>query len=198
MRRTASASSVNKAQAPQRSAVQPQQTAAAPPKQQQQKQVTPVPVPVQPALVAAAAPTAARNPTPVPAPAPAAVQAPVQTSMPAAASSISTQAQVETKPAAMDNDIFRVGEIVWYKNNNAWRLGIVIASNPPDALGPSQPRYLIKPLAHSAMQLENVFKAELDMRPYLAFSVPPGMLPMLAGHLFACFSNATIVLRVYK
>ncbi|KAI4603021.1 hypothetical protein KJ359_005811 [Pestalotiopsis sp. 9143b] len=181
MRRTASASSVSKAQAPQRSAAQPQQTAAAQPKQQQQKHVTPVPVPVQPAAVAAAAATAARNPTPVPAPAPAPIQAPIQTSMPAAVSSTSTQAQVETKPAALDNDIFRVGEIVWYKNNNAWRLGIVIASNPPDALGPSQPRYLIKPLAHSAMQLENVFKAELDMRPYLAFSVPPVNMGELGG-----------------
>lgn len=32
----------------------------------------------------------------------------------------------------------------------------------------------IKPLAHAALPLDAVLKVEADMRPFLAFSVPPG------------------------
>ncbi|ETS82374.1 hypothetical protein PFICI_04250 [Pestalotiopsis fici W106-1] len=178
MRRSASASSVNKSQALPRAAVQPQPAAV--PHQQQQQQQQPIPVPV-PAAPAAAVSTAAPAPTPVPAPTPSHMQTPVHIPVNAASSSNLTQIQTEARPSPEEIVIFREGEIVWYKNNNAWRLGVVLEIVPPNGAGNDQPKCLIKPLAHSAIQLENVLKTEPDMRPYLAFSVPPVNMREIQG-----------------
>ncbi|KAI0132095.1 hypothetical protein BJ170DRAFT_718005 [Xylariales sp. AK1849] len=83
------------------------------------------------------------------------------------------QAQPTPTSQSAEAVIFREGEIVWYKNNNAWRIGIVLKAVPADTAVPTPSKCLIKPLAHAFLQLENVLKADNDMRPFLAFSVPP-------------------------
>lgn len=70
--------------------------------------------------------------------------------------------------------IFRVGEAVWYKNNNAWRLGIVLKTVAADIATGTPSKSLVKPLAHAFIQVDTVLKTEVDMRPFLTFSVPAG------------------------
>ncbi|KAI8629463.1 hypothetical protein F5Y19DRAFT_475447 [Xylariaceae sp. FL1651] len=61
------------------------------------------------------------------------------------------------------NDLFRAGEVVWYKNNNSWRVGMIATINP--ALS-------IIPFGHPLYQTQEVNKEEADLRPFLAFSIP--------------------------
>ncbi|ORY62898.1 uncharacterized protein BCR38DRAFT_217095 [Pseudomassariella vexata] len=69
--------------------------------------------------------------------------------------------------------IFREGEVVWFKNNNAWRIGMALQTLPAEPGNSSASRCIIKPLAHAYFHNENAIKNETDMRPFLAFSVPP-------------------------
>ncbi|KAH7031253.1 uncharacterized protein B0I36DRAFT_362971 [Microdochium trichocladiopsis] len=66
-----------------------------------------------------------------------------------------------------ENVLFRDGEVVWFKNGPSWRLGIILQTTPTLPV-----RCLVKPLAHSALQIPAAPKAEDEMRPFLAFSVP--------------------------
>ncbi|KAI1351417.1 hypothetical protein F5Y01DRAFT_125925 [Xylaria sp. FL0043] len=67
-------------------------------------------------------------------------------------------------PIAHDHDaLFRAGEIVWFKNNNSWRVGMTITSNPSLS---------IIPLTHPLYRTQAVIKEEADIRPFLAFSIP--------------------------
>lgn len=66
-----------------------------------------------------------------------------------------------------ENLLFRDGEVVWFKNGPSWRLGMILQTTPQQPL-----RCLVKPLAHSALQIPAAPKAEDEMRPFLAFSVP--------------------------
>ena len=61
--------------------------------------------------------------------------------------------------------LFRTGELVWFQNGNTWRLGIVASAQ---ARG-----YELLPIGHSMVPQSNVAKLDGDMRPFLAFSVPP-------------------------
>ncbi|KAF3005467.1 hypothetical protein E8E14_007832 [Neopestalotiopsis sp. 37M] len=112
---------------------------------------------------------------------PSPMQDPIHAPVAAAGPSQQTQVQAEVRPVAEEIVIFREGEIVWYKNNNAWRLGVVLKIAPTDGVSDDQPKCLIKPLAHAAIQLDNVLKTEADMRPYLAFSVPPVNMREIQG-----------------
>ncbi|KAI1119609.1 hypothetical protein F5Y14DRAFT_446143 [Nemania sp. NC0429] len=73
-------------------------------------------------------------------------------------------------PIAHDhNALFRAGEVVWYKNNNSWRVGMILNSALP---------LLIIPFGHPLYQTQEVNKEEKDVRPFLAYSIPqinPGL-----------------------
>ncbi|KAI0432590.1 hypothetical protein F5Y09DRAFT_136221 [Xylaria sp. FL1042] len=65
---------------------------------------------------------------------------------------------------ASDHDaLFRAGEVVWFKNNNSWRVGMTLTSKPSLS---------IIPLTHPLYRTQEVFKEEADIRPFLAFSIP--------------------------
>ncbi|KAI1432808.1 hypothetical protein GGR50DRAFT_558894 [Xylaria sp. CBS 124048] len=65
---------------------------------------------------------------------------------------------------AHDHDaLFRSGEVVWYKNNNAWRVGMVLHSRLTLS---------IIPFGHPLYPTQEVVKEEADIRPFLAFSIP--------------------------
>ncbi|KAI1142460.1 hypothetical protein F5Y05DRAFT_371023 [Hypoxylon sp. FL0543] len=69
-------------------------------------------------------------------------------------------------------DLFRVGEVVWYRNmQQAFRLGIVVQNQP--AGSQSYASSIIKPLSHSRNAIDNVQRPHVEMRPFLTFSVPP-------------------------
>ncbi|RYP26897.1 hypothetical protein DL768_011513 [Monosporascus sp. mg162] len=102
------------------------------------------------------------TPTPVP---PVAMGGPSQTSSPG----------VRAQP--IESQLFREGEVVWYKLGNAWRIGIIVAAaaqgpSAPDPAAPTEARWRIKPLAHRYLKLQDLLVVEKDMRPFLAFSVP--------------------------
>ncbi|KAI0971316.1 hypothetical protein F4678DRAFT_80443 [Xylaria arbuscula] len=61
------------------------------------------------------------------------------------------------------NALFRAGEVVWFKSNNSWRVGMILSSNP--ALS-------IIPFTHPLYRTQEVIKGEADIRPFLAFSIP--------------------------
>ncbi|KAI0117694.1 hypothetical protein GGR51DRAFT_263150 [Nemania sp. FL0031] len=67
-------------------------------------------------------------------------------------------------PIAHDHDaLFRSGEAVWYKNNNSWRVGMILTSSPSLS---------IIPFGHPLYPTQPVIKEEADIRPFLAFSIP--------------------------
>ncbi|RWA09074.1 hypothetical protein EKO27_g6037 [Xylaria grammica] len=67
-------------------------------------------------------------------------------------------------PIAHDHDaLFRAGEVVWYKNNNSWRVGMILTSKPTLS---------IIPFSHPLYRTQEVVKEETDIRPFLAFSIP--------------------------
>ncbi|KAK0645565.1 transcription-silencing protein Clr2-domain-containing protein [Cercophora newfieldiana] len=84
------------------------------------------------------------------------------------------------------SNVFRVGELVWYKQQ-AWRLGLVLAIR----LKPGQPAkadnsydYVLAPLGHAILAQPNVTKDATDMRPFLTFSVPDTAIPELQEKSF--------------
>jgi hypothetical protein len=133
---------------------QPSSMGIAPPSSAATPQPGPVSIPINQ--------TARSNPTPVP--------VPTYPKLPEAA-----------PPAPQQDEpvIFREGEVVWYKNNNAWRIGIVLMATAANMATNTPSKCLIQPLAHAFIQIDTVLKTEPDMRPFLAFSVPAGMFPTM-------------------
>lgn len=71
-------------------------------------------------------------------------------------------------------DLFREGEVVWFRNlQQAFRLGIIIRNLPRDPNNQAPMKSVIKPLSHSRSVIDNIERSEVDMRPFLTFSVPP-------------------------
>jgi hypothetical protein len=67
-------------------------------------------------------------------------------------------------PIAQDQDaLFRAGEVVWFKNNNSWRVGMILTANTTLS---------IIPFGHPLYPTQEVIKEEIDIRPFLAFSIP--------------------------
>ncbi|KAI1202318.1 hypothetical protein F5X97DRAFT_234797 [Nemania serpens] len=87
-----------------------------------------------------------------------------QTVAPYEASGVTPSVLPRPYPIAHDHNVlFRAGEVVWYKNNNSWRVGMILASNL--ALS-------IIPFGHPLYQTQEVIKEETDVRPFLAYSIP--------------------------
>ncbi|KAI1810107.1 hypothetical protein GGS20DRAFT_580151 [Poronia punctata] len=78
-------------------------------------------------------------------------------------------AQTSTTTVNIVNEydaLFRPGEAVWFRNNNSWRVGMVLTfTRNPSVLS-------IIPFAHPLYQTQEVVKEESDVRPFLAFSIP--------------------------
>ncbi|PSR77293.1 hypothetical protein BD289DRAFT_445541 [Coniella lustricola] len=93
--------------------------------------------------------------TPIPAPLPTGV-------VPPSAAPAARHPSVNDEPT-----LFRRGEMVWYQQEKAWRIGIIrqVASDP-------NAYSTIVPLGHALLNIPDVAKPHLLMRPFLTFSVP--------------------------
>ncbi|KAK4172147.1 hypothetical protein QBC36DRAFT_223327 [Triangularia setosa] len=73
------------------------------------------------------------------------------------------------------SNVFRVGEMVWYRFS-AWRLGVIFAITLQPGTQAGAPDtsfdFRIAPLGHVTLQQEIVIKDAQTMRPFLTFSVP--------------------------
>jgi hypothetical protein len=74
-------------------------------------------------------------------------------------------------------NVFRLGELVWYKHT-AWRLGVVLAITPKPGTQPhpgapdSHYHFTLAPLGHALLEQASLVKDCQSMRPFLTFSVP--------------------------
>ncbi|KAI5925251.1 hypothetical protein F4810DRAFT_70623 [Camillea tinctor] len=135
-----------------------------PPSLPKTKATTPAPPKAPPQPATNPPPT---NGTPVPLPVPPSTASEPKNPVPAAVTTAPSVSQTPSRSPPHTDTIFRGGEVVWYKNNHAWRLGIIISV---PIMAPVQ--YTLVPLAHNKFHVECVEKPETDMRPFLAFSVP--------------------------
>ncbi|TRX98298.1 hypothetical protein FHL15_000943 [Xylaria flabelliformis] len=77
---------------------------------------------------------------------------------------VTTSISQNPYPTPHDHDaLFRAGEVVWFKNNNSWRVGMILSSGSTLS---------IIPFGHPLYQTQAVTKEEADIRPFLAFSIP--------------------------
>ncbi|RYC61366.1 hypothetical protein CHU98_g4846 [Xylaria longipes] len=87
-----------------------------------------------------------------------------QTVAPYQAPEVTASVSQRPYPIAQDHDaLFRAGEVVWFKNNNSWRVGMILTSGLTLS---------IIPFGHPLYRTEEVIKEEADIRPFLAFSIP--------------------------
>ncbi|KUI54841.1 hypothetical protein VP1G_02227 [Cytospora mali] len=115
----------------------------------------------------------ATKPTKKPAASKAPVSAPAPSVQPAPASTAPHPA-INNEPT-----LFRRGEMVWFQQGPAWRIGII------REVGAGQtPAYMVIPLAHSSLAMVDVEKQAQEMRPFLTFSVPSVAIPELQDKLF--------------
>lgn len=105
--------------------------------------------------------------TPVAAPSPSSSAAP-----PAAAAQ---QLLVNNEPT-----LFRRGEMVWYQQGPAWRIGVIrqVGAAPTHA-------YTIAPLGHALLLMPDLVKQQQEMRPFLTFSVPGVGLEDIPNTIFS-------------
>lgn len=93
-----------------------------------------------------------------------------QTAAPYQAPEVTASVSQSPYPIAHDHDaLFRAGEVVWFKNNNSWRVGMILTSSATLS---------IIPFGHPLYRTQEVIKEEADIRPFLAFSIPqinPGL-----------------------
>lgn len=130
---------------------------------------------VNKAVKASSAPKQAKKPatktqsTAVPAPV---VPPPAPTPAPAAPA---------RHPALNDEPtLFRRGEMVWYQQGPAWRIGIIRQVGPEPA-----PTYVVVPLGHTLLSAVDVPKQQEQMRPFLTFSVPAINIATLQDSVFS-------------
>ena len=74
------------------------------------------------------------------------------------------------------SNVFRAGEMVWYRHT-AWRLGVILRVDPPagnvnDDGDDSKYEFTLAPLGHSYLNQQTLVKDATSMRPFLTFSVP--------------------------
>lgn len=76
--------------------------------------------------------------------------------------------------------VFRPGEIVWFHKGGAWGLSVIINRTMlKDSQSRERPHYLVQPLSHPFEHQPPQIKAEIDLRPWLAWSAPPAYHPGL-------------------
>lgn len=114
--------------------------------------------------------TVAWQASPIPAPTPATAQG---SAPPAAVAPV--QMLVNNEPT-----LFRRGEMVWYQQEPAWRIGIIrqVGSAPTYA-------YTIIPLGHSLLRMPDLVKQQQQMRPFLTFSVPGVGIEAIQNKIFS-------------
>ncbi len=85
-------------------------------------------------------------------------------------------------------NVFRFGEMVWSKQGNAWRLGVILDIRPkdPQARENDDGNYVftVAPLSHAVLGQEIMLKEASDLRPFLTFSVPSTQLVELEDKSF--------------
>jgi hypothetical protein len=99
--------------------------------------------------------------------------------------------QQQASPPGITNltNVFRVGELVWYKHT-AWRLGVILAimPKPGSAVRPGAPdssyHFTLAPLGHALLDQTTLVKDCQSMRPFLTFSVPGAGLEELKDKTF--------------
>lgn len=132
-------------------------------------QQTPIPAPVIPPAPAAA-PASAPQPAPQAAPA-----------VPPTPTAPATPAPPARHPALNDEPtLFRRGEMVWYQQGPAWRIGLIRHVGPEPV-----PNYTVIPLGHALLDVPDVPKQQSQMRPFLTFSVPSISIPLLQESFFS-------------
>lgn len=72
--------------------------------------------------------------------------------------------------------LFRIGELMWFQNGNTWRLGVIVAQNGT--------AHDLLPISYGLVRQQTVSKADNELRPFYAFSVPPASIPELKGNGF--------------
>ncbi|CAJ2514189.1 Uu.00g023080.m01.CDS01 [Anthostomella pinea] len=87
---------------------------------------------------------------------------------PSVGPSVTQSAGPSVAQSSGPSSIFRKGEVVWFQNSTTWRIGIICAIGSADG----KTACAIVPFQHPAYRIERVTKAEADLRPFLAFSVP--------------------------
>ncbi|KAI2471053.1 hypothetical protein F4781DRAFT_150707 [Annulohypoxylon bovei var. microspora] len=81
------------------------------------------------------------------------------------------QPMVQTQPD--ESALFREGEVVWYrKQGSTFRLGIILENIPGNPTTPTPTMSRIKPLGHFQTDLAHMERTNVDMRPFLTYSVP--------------------------
>lgn len=102
-------------------------------------------------------PRAAPNPT----------AAPTSAGVPGPSSAIALNSQPD------EGVLFREGEVVWFrKANTAFHLGVILKNLLGGDTTSLSLKSRIKPLAHYEKDLPEVERGEVDMRPFLTYSVP--------------------------
>ncbi|KAH8894060.1 hypothetical protein GQ53DRAFT_793063 [Thozetella sp. PMI_491] len=133
-------------------------------------------------------PSAVRAPAPAPAPA----LAPPPSTNPAVA-----PAQPPPTPPVAPTilpgttgpcNVFRIAELVWYRLNAAWRLGVIFQIQPKETTDgngdDSAYSFQLVPLGHAVLPQPIQVKVADEMRPFLTFSVPNTQLPELQDKSF--------------
>lgn len=126
---------------------------------------------------ASAAAAQQASPAPPAAARPSAPSTPVQT--PAPAAQVMTPV-VQSNPVNNEPTLFRRGEMVWYQQDPAWRIGIIrqVGAAPANA-------YTIIPLGHSLLKMQDLVKQQAQMRPFLTFSVPGVGIESIQSKIFS-------------
>ncbi len=98
-------------------------------------------------------------------------------------------------------NVFRVGELVWYKHM-AWRLGVVIDITPKPGTvahpGASDSSYhfTLAPLGHAQLEQPTLIKDCQSMRPFLTFSVPNAGMDELRDKTFDMVNWSALTARL--
>ncbi|KAF3767805.1 hypothetical protein M406DRAFT_328860 [Cryphonectria parasitica EP155] len=128
--------------------------------------------------------TAKATPEPLPvaavAPAPAVAEAaPPAANSPALQVLPAAAVSARRPPGHDEPTLFRQGEMVWYQQKPAWRIGIIRKVPLGDDF-----TYTILPLGISMLNLPDVQKETAQMRPFLTFSVPGMSFPGFQDRIF--------------
>ena len=171
--------------------------------------VSQAPVAVATPLPSSAAPAAAAPVAAAPAPRPAAIPQPSAPAPRPATTTVTQQIPQQQQPQLQSpppgttswTNVFRVGELVWYKHM-AWRLGVVLDITPKPGTsahpGASDSSYhfTLAPLGHAQLEQASLIKDCQSMRPFLTFSVPNAGMDELRDKTFDMVNWSAMTARL--